>query len=162
MTFSDAVESPVIVDGVTYPKLKIKHFGELAAALQASSLAKAKKALDAEKATPEVRAQVMVRIGSADLSVEHIHDWAWSLDGSRAIVAKSLSLCQPDAGNAARLDAMDVGTMRDIALEVVDHPNSPRRRHKAEVDAEAEKKRIADEAAKLASESNSTEPSPSS
>ena len=133
MPFSDAVEAPVIYRDVTIPKLKLRDFGTLAAKAQAARIKKFKAQLSREEGTPEAKSLLVVREAAREYGVEDVWDWAATLDGSRETLATAMN------GQAVKLDIETISPadMRDLALELVDHPNSPSRRAKRIVEWEA-------------------------
>jgi len=138
---SDSIESPIIEGAMTFPKLTNRSIGIIAAKCQAAMVAKAKAQIAKEQASPEGKAALLLRYVVEDYTIEHVFDWARSIPGSQAICEQSLRQGGlPEAAAADVVDGLPAASWKTVAMECVDHPNSPRRRAKAEAEWQAKTK----------------------
>lgn len=152
MSLADAIEQPIVIGELVFPKLTLRNFGLLAAKYQATQVKKLKDLLASEKASPEAKFRVLSVNATSDYTIDDVHNWAVTIEGSINIARQSLvqgGMVEADAG--AAIEKLGAGELRDVAMEVTDHPRSPRREAKAQAEWEektAAEKRKAEEDAK--------------
>lgn len=128
MSFQDAAEAPIVVGSLTFPKLTIRATAGLAAKKKSEDLARLRALSAEEKMLPDNKARFLALTATADYGRGEVWDWAVSLEGAAAVCVASLVQGGTAEADAVKLvDLMPPDEVCDAALEIVSHPNSPRR-----------------------------------
>lgn len=139
MSFQDAAEGPIAIGSLTFPKLTIRTTAAVAAKCQTIELERLKKLCDEQKMLPENKVKFLALTAAADYGQGHVQDWSLSAEGSMAIcVASLVQGGKSEVEAQATIDALGPTEVREAAMEICEHPNSPRRVLAAKAAAKAE------------------------
>lgn len=135
----EAAETPIVVGDLVLPKLTIRNVMALAAKYQAKEAKRIRDEAAALKVSPEATVRLVNVSIPTDYGQAHVWDYATTFEGSYAICVASLVQAgtkKEDAETA--LDKLTASVLQDAALEVVEHPNSPRRIAQRQAEAKTE------------------------
>lgn len=132
MSANQAFGGPVTYRGRTYPRLTMKHYGELEGALREYRRATLQSALDQQRnLSPQDRAQQIAASEMRPVTWIDVDDWMQTHDGAVRAVRLSLRIdgkteSEADAvlDSMTVLDAVRVARMVMGTLEIVENPPS--------------------------------------
>lgn len=141
MSLQEAADAPIVIGNLTFPKPTIRLTATLAAKLQSQEVARVQKFAAAESISAEAKVKLLAHTVAQDYGLGHVQDWAVTLEGSLAICIASLVQGGKTEGEAIRtVESLTPAEVKNAAMELVDHPASPRRLERLRAEAEAKDK----------------------
>jgi hypothetical protein len=149
MDFMQGVDAPYVLKlgdkEITFPKLRLRTIGVLAAKIKATQLKTLQSVIDEQNLDADKKARFKALTATRDFNLTDVWEWAASIDGGFEIA--KLSLVQggiKDEEAEQMIDILNPTQLLEIAFECCGHPDAPSKQKKVEEQKDTDKKDSSD------------------